>query len=205
MSKYFQGIYNKDNEIQGSQHDIKEFLDMDNDTAPWEALEKRRLSKEHAESMEGDLTLDELTEALFKHMNPLSSPGIDGFTVAYLKVFWNSMKYVVKDMLNSIQTDRLSQTLRSAIVKLLRKGDKNPLEISSYRPISLLSIFYKLASCCITRRIKLVVESLIGMQQKAYIESNNIGSCILNILNLMENMNKKNFEFDFASRFPKGI
>ena len=50
----------------------------------------------------------------------LGSPGkqeallgsdIDGFTVAYLRVFWNSMKYVVKDTLNSIQTDRLSQTL----------------------------------------------------------------------------------------------
>ena len=164
---------------------------MDNDTAPWKALEKRKLSKELADSMEGDLTLNELTEALFKHMNPLSSPGIDGFTVAYLRVFWNSMKYVVRDTLNSIQTEGLSQTLRSAIIKLLRKGDKNPLEIGNYRPISLLSIFYKLASCCITRRIKPAVESLIGMQQKAYIESNNIGSCILNILNLMENVNKR--------------
>ena len=51
--------------------------------------------------------------------------------------------------------------------------------------------FYKLASCCITRRIKEAVESLIGMQQKAYVDTNNIGSCILNILNLMDNANKK--------------
>ena len=101
------------------------------------------------------------------------------------------MKYVVKDTLNNIQTEGLSQTLGSAIIKLLRKGDKNPLEVGNYRPISLLSIFYKLASCCITRRIKPAVESLIGMQQKAYIESNNIGSCILNILNLMKDVNKK--------------
>ena len=68
---------------------------MDNDTAPLKALEKQRLSKELAESMEGDLTLEELNEALFLHMNPSSSPGIDGFTVAYLRVFWNSLKYVV--------------------------------------------------------------------------------------------------------------
>ena len=158
------------------------------------ALEKWRLSKELADSMEGDLTLEELTEALFMHMNPSSSPGIDGFMVAYLRVFWNSLKYVVRDTLNSIQTEGLSQTLRTAIIKLLRKGDKNPLDIGNYRLISLLSIFYKLASCCITRRIKPAVESLIGIQQKAYVDSNNIGSCILNILNLMENMNKKSFQ-----------
>ena len=31
--------------------------------------------------MEGDLTLAELEEALFFHMNGSSSPGLDGFTV----------------------------------------------------------------------------------------------------------------------------
>ena len=29
---------------------------MDDNTAPYEALKKRKLSKEHAKSMEGDLT-----------------------------------------------------------------------------------------------------------------------------------------------------
>ena len=69
--------------------------------------------------MEGDLTIDELTDSHYNHMNPSSSPGIDGFTVAYLRVFWNIMKYVVKYTLNDIQTVGLSQTLRSDIIKLL--------------------------------------------------------------------------------------
>ena len=93
---------------------------MNNDTAPWKALEDRKLPRELAESMEGDLTLDELTLSLFQHMNLSSSPGIDRFTVAYLRVFWNSMKYVVKDTLNNIQTEGLSQTLTSTIIKLER-------------------------------------------------------------------------------------
>ena len=63
--------------------------------------------------------------------------------------------------------------------------------VESYRPISLLSIFYKLASCCITKRIKPVVELLIGKQQKAYITSNNIGSCILNLVNMINHVNNK--------------
>ena len=35
------------------------------------------------------------------------------------------------------------------------------------------------------------MEILIGKQQKAYIDKNNIGSCILNLLNLMKHVNKK--------------
>ena len=164
---------------------------MDDDEAPWKEFSNRKISKELAESMEGDLTMEELNEALFTHMNGNSSPGLDGFTVNYLRAFWPWMKFLTKDALNAIQRDGLSQTLRGAILKLLRKGEKDPLEVGSYRPISLLSIFYKLASCCITHRIKPAVEALISKQQKAYIDKNNIGSCILNLLNLMKHVNKK--------------
>ena len=113
---------------------------------------------------------------------------------------------MTKDALNAIKKDGLSQTLRSAILKLLRKGEKSPLEIGNYCHISLLSIFYKLASCCVTRRIKPAVESIIGKQQKAYIDKNNIGSCILNLLNMMEHVNKNKIPaiillIDFSKAF----
>ena len=120
--------------------------------------------------MEGDLTMDELHEALFFHMNGCSSPGMDGFTVNYLRSFWPDLKFITLTALNAIQDEGLSQTLRGAILKLLRKGEKDPLEMGNYRPISLLSIFYKLASCCITQRIKPAMEIIIGKQQKAYID-----------------------------------
>ena len=71
-SRFYQSIYNKNNEVKSSKDDIKQFLDMDDDTAPWKALEDRKLSREPANSMEGDLTLDELITCLFQHMNPSS-------------------------------------------------------------------------------------------------------------------------------------
>ena len=140
--------------------------------------------------MEGDLTMKEIEDALFMHMNGSSSPGIDEFTANYVRKFWTCLKYVTKDALNSVQTDGLSQTLRNAILKLLRKGDKDQMDIVNYRPISLLSVFYKIASCCITRRTKPAVESIIGIQQKAYVDKNNIGSCIPNLLNMMKHVKK---------------
>ena len=53
--------------------------------------------------MEGDLTMDKLHDALFKHMNGNSSPGMDGFTVNYLRAFWPTLKHLTLDALNAIQ------------------------------------------------------------------------------------------------------
>ena len=143
--------------------------------------------------MEGMLSTKELTHCLFNVMNGASSPGLDGFTVNHLRVFWDDLKTLTTNALNSSFGTTLTPTLKKAIVKLLRKGTKDPTISGNYRPISLLSIFYKLASCAITQRIKPAVERIIGRQQKAYIKHNNIGSCIINLINLIEHTikNKK--------------
>ena len=113
-----------------------------------------------AETMEGFLPWKNSMKPSL-NTNGNSSQGIDRFTVKYLRTFWPQHKNITKDALNTIQKDGLSQTLGSAIPKLLRKGEKNPLEIGNYRPTCLLSIFYKLASYYITLRIKPAVEALI--------------------------------------------
>ena len=79
-------------------------------------------------------------------------------------------------------------------MKLLRKGEKSPLEAGNYRPISLLSVFYKIASGVITRRLETVIEKVIGRQQKAYSRIKNIGSVLINLLNTMNYANKRKFE-----------
>jgi hypothetical protein len=48
-----------------------------------------------------------------------------------------------------------------------------------------------LASCAITQRIKPAVNRVVGRQQKAYVEGNVIGSCIINLLNMIHDVNEK--------------
>ena len=165
------------------------FLISNGDTLPMETLARRKLSRTEAMEMEGLLTMEELTTALFEHMKGSSSPGIDGFTVNHLRTLWHDLGHLTKDALNSSFGNKLTNTL--AVMKLLMKGTKDPTLIGNYRPISLLSIFYKLASCCITQRIKPAVNRIIGRQQKVYITQNNIGSVILNLLNLMKHVKKE--------------
>ena len=86
-------------------------------------------------------------------MNGTSAPGVDGFTV--IRKFWTPLgTLVINAVSNSKSQGKLTITLSTAIFKLLRKCEKDPTMAANFRPISLLSVFYKLASYVITNRIK---------------------------------------------------
>ena len=51
--------------------------------------------------------------------------------------------------------------------------------------------FYKMASGAITRRPQEVIESVIGIQQKAYSKERNISFGLINLLNLLYEVKKK--------------
>ena len=91
--------------------------------------------------MEGLLTTKELTFSLFNSMKGDSSPGADGFTVNYPRTVWDDLRALTTIALNSSLGNTLTSTLRLAIIKLLRKGQKDPTLPGNYMPISVLSIF----------------------------------------------------------------
>ena len=140
-------------------------------------------------------------------MKGSSAPGIDGFTVNWLRKFWSSLKLIRLNAINECYRDgSLISNLRTGIIRLLRKGHKHPTLTGNYHPISLLSIHYKLTACCITQQLRPLVSKVIGQQQKAYIEGNIIGSCVVKILNLMKHANRKQMEslillIDFKKAF----
>ena len=52
--------------------------------------------------MEGKLSDFELTDTLMNSMNGASAPGIDGFTVAWLRQFWPQLRMLVRMALNEM-------------------------------------------------------------------------------------------------------
>ena len=56
---------------------------------------------------------------------------------------------------------------------------------ANYRPISLLSVFYKIASGAIRRRLETLIEKVIGREQKAYSRKKNIISVLLNVISMI--------------------
>ena len=141
---------------------------------------------------DGIIKSEELKACLFNKMKGNSAPGIDGFTVSWLRVFWDDMEDLTTKAINKCyEKGKLTETMNTAVINLLRKGSKDPTYSNSYRPISLLSIHYKLASCAITQRLKPLMTSLIGRQQKAYITNNVIGSCLINLISAIKHVSVK--------------
>ena len=83
--------------------------------------------------MEGPLSDFELTDTLMNSMKGASAPGIDGFTVAWLRQFWPHLRILVRMALNKMYDESaMSNLCKLAIIRLLRKGDKSPASISMH-------------------------------------------------------------------------
>lgn len=88
------------------------------------------LSNEDSCVCDGIFTIEECTNAV-KELKSNRSPGSDGLTPEFYKVFWNDIKEIVTDSLNEgFEQGELSFSQRRGIINLLyKKGDKNSLDI----------------------------------------------------------------------------
>ena len=123
------------------------------DTETINSLNRRKLTKQQAQSIEGTLTLTELTYSL-NNMKNDKSPGPDGFTVEFYKAFWPELSYTVLRAINSaFKNASFLNTRTEGNIILIPKGNKPRKYIKNWRPISLLNVSYKLASTSIANRV----------------------------------------------------
>ena len=78
----------------------------------------------------------------------------------------------------------LSPLLRMGIITLIPKGDKERSLINNWRPISLLSVIYKLLSGTIANRFIKALPHIIHSSQKAYLPNRFIGGVILSLIHI---------------------
>lgn len=101
-------------------------------------------------------------------MKNCKTPGIDGFPAEFLKLFWNKIKIFMAKAINYFR-GRLAKSLRTCIITSLSKGDKNTENIKNWRPLSMLSVVYKLALSAIANRIKPFLNDILTPSQTAFI------------------------------------
>ena len=135
----------------------------------------KNLSENDANSLEGYLTINEISKAL-KAMKNQKCPGIDGFPAEFFKVFWGKLKFfVLRSLNNGYNTGQLSISLRQCIISCLPKGDKPRQFLKNWRPISLLSVVYKIASSALAARLRTVLPNIISKTQSGFMSNRFIG------------------------------
>ena len=149
-----------------------------------------KLTSTESLKLEGKLTLEEINHAV-KHMKNGKTPGVDGFPVEFFKLFWDKLKYIILRSLNyAFDTGELSVSLRTCVITCLPKGDKPRQFLKNWRPISLLSVVYKIASTAIANRLKTVLAKIISDSQSGFMAGRFIGENTRLVYDIMHYLEK---------------
>ena len=120
-----------------------------------------QLSEVDKNKLEGELSAEECRETLKTFSNG-KSPGEDSFTAEFYVQFFGLL---APDLLKSLNAayfhGEMSVSQRRGVITLIPKEDSNLLELTNWRPITLLNVDYKIASKAIASRIKTVLPALI--------------------------------------------
>ena len=149
-------------------------------------LKITRLSKDVRETCEGLLAFEECKKSLETFQNG-KSPGEDGFTAEFYAFFFELLGHDLVASLNAAyELGELSISQRRGIITLLPKEDGSSLELSNWRPITLLNIDYKIASKAIAKRLEAVLPTIVHTDQTGFIKGRYIGENIRLINDVME-------------------
>jgi hypothetical protein len=137
----------------------------------------------------GDLALteEEVSKELSK-LNPAKAPGPDGLSTRVLKECKEDLKTPITKLFNtSLRTGKLpSEWKKANVVPVFKKGSK--LEVSNYRPISLLPIISKVLERCVLNKIIDTIRPKISNMQYGFMKGKSTTTQIITVLSNIHNI-----------------
>ena len=138
-----------------------------------------------------EINIEEIEKSL-KTTSGSSAPGLDGFSYDFIKMFFHLLKFpMLKCYQYWIKNETVSDNFCFSKIKLLPKKD-DLHKIQSWRPIALLSTFYKVFSGCLSNRIKPVADIVNVLPQKAYSSNRNIAEANIDLCNIINASSAQN-------------
>lgn len=148
-----------------------------------------RLSVEENASLVAPFSMEEI-EGVLEDCEGDKSPGPDGFNFTFVKNFWYLIKGEIRIMFDQFHgNDKLPNALLAYFVALIPKVS-SPMELKDFRPISLLGCLYKILAKVLARRLARVMNSIISLNQSAFLKGRNLGDGVL-VLNELVDFAKK--------------
>ena len=122
----------------------KKFENLDEMDKFLEKYNLPKLKEKEAESLNRPVTPDEI-ERVIRQILVHKSPGPDGFTGEFYKVFKEELIPILHRLFEKIQSDgRLPNSFYEANIILIPKTDKGITKKENFRPISLMNIDAKI-------------------------------------------------------------
>lgn len=140
-----------------------------------EPLSLPQVDSSLAESADRPLVEHDLLKAL-KQMNNGKSPGTDGLTVEFYKFFWPEVgPLVLEFLLQGIERGLLSIEQCRGIILLIPKKGRDRLNLTNWRPITLLNVDLKILTKAIANKLVPCLSGIIGKEQTGFLKGRFIG------------------------------
>jgi hypothetical protein len=156
-------------------------------------VQNSKLSDEERNDLDRPLGISELDESV-KKLNLRSAPGIDGVSNRFIFKYWNLLRGPLhRYAVACIDKGSLTDTFRTAVIRLIpKKGNKKLLK--NWRPISLLSCYYKIISKALNARLGKVIGKVTTMAQKAYSPDRYMHEAIINTIETIKHCQEGRIE-----------
>ncbi|XP_047326479.1 uncharacterized protein LOC124930161 [Impatiens glandulifera] len=117
---------------------------------------------------------EEEVEAAVMGCGSDKAPGSDGFTLAFFKKAWPFLKIDIMEAIEHFyQFSSFDKSWNSSLIYLIRKTP-GTINAKNFRPISLVSSFYKIVSKCLANKLRGVLELVSSANQMAFIKGRQI-------------------------------
>lgn len=177
INSFYQTLYTKHCGDNNSDNEMEDFLD---------SIEFPQLNEVDKVLLDKPISKKELfdTIASMKHNK---SPGLDGLPVEFYIVFWKDISDMLIDSFNfSLQNGLMSSSQRNGVITLIPKKDRDASYLKNFRPISLLTVDYKILAKTLANRVKKILSDLIHPDQSGFLKGRNIGNNVRLIIDIIE-------------------
>ena len=127
------------------------------------------------------------------HFKEGKTPGVDGFSATFYQTYWETVgPMLLEAYYEGYNKWELHLSARRGVLSLIPKKERNVLLIKNWRPLTMLTLDYKILSKALDNRLKgTVLNHIIEPYQTGFMEGRNILTNIIKLLSIMNETTRK--------------